>query len=439
MPRNKREDDSTGGPSGLHRGWQQFSRSRWGFCALSFVFLLLLSGVLLTTTGCFTVQSCFPLWYSSPSRLSDNLPAPQVAAVTAQGQFAGVWVEFMETGVYTPTTTAHGLSLQTPYGEIPPLLDELAEKGYVAIRVPHAPPTYTTSSLLPGIPPWEPNAVVFSYYAPPSATELTTVTIPITRRAEYEAVVNSRYPIEDGQSHWEVWWLPEGEEFPIPNEPFRLDGDSWPPPLGLRFRIGFVDADAHVCAGCPAEVLGYNGYVFIGPYEIALRYTDSTDYHEPLVSFGGHCGYESEALFSTFGTIMSPTVPFTHVHCLENWDSVARTFTVTSSSSQGWDYTYYSQTTDAGAMPVPVGDPPFTVQVGPPPDSSTPGCLGLLAVYTPDITLSDTMRETFRFTATSVVSPEVQASAVSFALAPGYELNELGQYHIYLPLVLRSN
>lgn len=414
---------------------QGLRRSRMMFYFLSFVFLLLLSGVVLAMTGCFRGGSC---GRSSHQLAGGELFLPNTVNMVAQGQYAEVWIEFGVTDVFTPATTAQGLSLATPYGEIPPILDELAEKGYIAIRVPHAPPTYTTSSLVPGILPWAPDAVTFSYYAPPDAVELTTVAVSVTRRTEYESAVNARYPITDGQSHWEAWWLPEGETFPLPDEPFRLDTNPLTPSLGLRFRIDFVDADPFACAGRPFEVLAYNGYMSIGPFEQFMRFTYPDIPREPLVTFGAHCGYESEALVPSFGTIMSPTVPFTHVHCLENWDSVERTFTITASSSQGWDYTYYYQTTAPGAVPVPVPGIPFSVTVDAPPDPWSPGGIGLLAVYTP-ATLPDTMRETFRITATSVVSPEVQASSVSFALAESYELNELGQYRVYLPLVLKSD
>ena len=364
---------------------------------------------------------------------------PDAVNVAAQGQYAEVWLEFGATGIYTPTTTARGLSLSTPYGKTPPIEDELAEKGYIAIRVPHAPPTYTASSLVPGIPPGNLDAVVFSYYSPPSTTTPTTVPVSVTRRADYEAIVNTRFPITDGQSHWEVWWLPEGKGFPIPDQPFRLDKDSGPPPLGLRFRIDFVDADAYACAGCPIEVVAYNGYVFIGPYRVAMRFTYPSIPREPLATFGAHCGYKSEALLPSFAQTVSPTVPMTHTHCLENWDTVTRTFTISASSSQGWDYAYYYQAAEAGSVPVPVASVPFTVTVGPPPDSGSPGLLGLLAVHTPTIAVTDTMRETFHITATSVVSPDVWANTVSFALAPGYQLNEGGLgFRLYLPLVVRQ-
>jgi hypothetical protein len=238
-----------------------------------------------------------------------------------------------------------------------------------------------------------------------------------------------------------VWWLPPGVGFPIPDQPFRLDESSWPPPLAVRFRLDFVDAPAAACAGCPVELLVYNGYNFIGPYQTAIRYGDAVAAPEPLVAFGAHCGYELPQLAFSVGQYITPTVPFTHVHCLENWDTVTRTFTIDASSSQGWSYVYSYQEATAGSAPVPVAGVPFAVAVAPRPEDWSPGCLGLMAVHTPTIAVTDTLRETLYITATSTVSPEVKASSLSVALAPDYTLDEgmqPPQVFIYLPLVLRD-
>jgi hypothetical protein len=411
--------------------------------------LLVYGGLLLlsvTLTGSFLrpdqcqTRGCSPL---VPSLSSLDAEALSIKA-TAQGQIADMWLEIGDTGVFTPTTTKGGTVVRTDDGQTISYLDDLATQGYLAIRVPHAPPTYTVSSLVPGILPWEPNPVTFSYYAPPSATEPTTVAVTITRRSDLEAIVEGQYPIADGQSHWEVWWLPAGETFPIPDGPFRLEADpTWPDryPLEVRFQIDFgAGSSARDCAGCPVEVLAYNGYLFAGPYPFTLRYGDST-IREPLASFGVHCAYDPDApVYPTIMQYITPTVPFTHAYCLENWDTVARTFSIDAASSQGWDYAYYWQEIQLGAIPQPAGDPPFTVEVGPVPSDWEPGILGLVAVYTPTITVNDTLRETLHMTATSVVSPEVKASSLSVALAPGYTLNEVPgyPYQFYLPLVLRD-
>jgi hypothetical protein len=63
----------------------------------------------------------------------------------------------------------------------------------------------------------------------------------------------------------------------------------------------------------------------------------------------------------------------------------------------------------------------------------------LLAIHTPTIAVTDTMRETIEIATTSVISPEVGANAVSFALAPGYQLNEgERRFRVYVALVLRQ-
>jgi len=383
---------------------------------------------------CSESASCFPK--PPVAGRAGDPAAPLEANITADSRYALVWLEFGVPGVFTPTDTARGVTLASADGETPPIPDELAEKGYLAIRVPHAPPAYTLSALLPGIPPHTPQPMIFSYYAPPSAATPTEVDIPIVRRTEYEAAVNARYPISDGRSHWEVWWLPEGEKFPIPDEPFRLDDEDWPPPLQVQFRIDFVDGAAEACSNCQAQVLLYNGYLFVGPYDIAMRYTEP-GYEGPLVSFGGHCGAERDDLSTTVGKVIEPSRRFTYTVCLENWDTTARTFHITASSSQGWDYTFYTQTTDDQSVPVAAPGEPFNVTVGRPTTSWAPGMLAILAVYTPGAGMDMTLRETFDITATSVISPEVWAHTTAFAFGPEYELNESGGAGAYLPLIVR--
>ncbi|MBN1956215.1 MAG: hypothetical protein JW900_14380 [Anaerolineae bacterium] len=397
---------------------------------------LLLACLALSAFQCQT-RGCSPISELYRASSKPDLP-PGTLQATIDGQYADMWLEIGDTGVFTPTTGPGGETVvETGDGYVVNFLDTLATQGYVAIRMPHVP-SGPESQLLPGNP-YEPDAVRFSYYSPPTSAIRTTVAITVERRSDLEAIVENLYP-SDSDSHWEVWWLPAGEEFPLPDQPFRLQADDWPPPLAMAFQIDFgAGAEAADCAGCPVEVLVYNGYVFIGPFPFELRYGDPA-LRDPLVAFGPHCGYESEALVGTIGQYITPTVPFTHIHCLENWDGVTRTFTVETASSQGWDYAYYARKVFFGAPLIPLGDLPFTVTVNPHGDYS-PGCLGILAVYTPTIAVTDTLRETFSITATSTVSPEVEARSVSVALAPGYTPEEsLPQpgHFIYLPLVQRS-
>jgi hypothetical protein len=343
-------------------------------------------------------------------------------------QQIGVALDIGLTGVVTPTTTTSGM------------FDDLAAKGYVGVRVPHMPPAYTASSLIGGMKGLP--AVEFSYWpvtktipmtAPSAAAIRTTVPVTVVRRTDLESTVNSRWPITDGRSHWEVWWLPPGDQFPIPDQPFELK-DEWPQPIEITFRIDFgAGADASLCAGCPIEVVAYNGYAFIGPYtsQIVLEDTPSPA-GNPLVGFGARCG--SPSLVQE----ITSTVPFTQTHWLESYDTVARTYTLNAASSRGWAYTYYYQ---IGANPpVAVAGPPFNVTLGPKPDDwPWATCAQIMAVYTPTLAATDAVRETFNITATSTVSPTVRASSVSFTLGPAYTLNEGGGYRVLLPLVLKLN
>jgi len=308
------------------------------------------------------------------------------------------------------------------------ILWNLRQKGYLAIRVPHAPPTYTPSSLIPGIPSsGSPHAVEFNYYSPPDVITRTTVPVTVTRVLTYEAIVNQKYPINDGKSHWEVWWV-EGNQFPIPANTFRLK-DEWPAPISVMFRVDVGSGgDARSLAGQPVEVLLYNGYTFIGPFRAPLVIDFPAAPNNPPVVFDQACGY-----FATYLQYITPTVPFTHTHFLGNYETKARTYTITASSSQGWAYTCYY-----GSPPQRAPGLPFTVPVGAG-TGGFPECIQISAVCTPTIPVTSTVRETFTITATSTVSPTtVWASATSVALAPGYQLNEGGGFQLYLPLVLRN-
>ena len=185
------------------------------------------------------------------------------------------------------------------------------------------------------------------------------------------------------------------------------------------------------CAGCPVDLLFHNGYTFIGPFRMPLiiEWLPRPS-GNPLVAFDMQCDDASRVQYVT------PTVRFTHTHWLGNYDVVTRTFTVTADSSQGWAYGYYYG--KAGQALVQAPGNPFQVTLGPGSTWGRPDCMGIAAVYTPTIAVGDTLRETLSLAATSVVSPEVQASTESVALAPGYQLNEGAGNSLYLPTVLRQ-
>jgi len=326
---------------------------------------------------------------------------------------------FEATGVFTPTNaTGQGLTwlidVEATTQEVSQsILDEFGEKGYFAFRVPHAPPTYTVSSIISP-------TLSLTYYAPPTSTTSAVTTTIFTRRTEYESAVNAAYPIADGKTHWEAWWLPDGRAFPIPDEPFRTEGRS----VQFNYQIDLGDdVNAADCAGCPLAYLIWNGYTFIGPFQefIVLSAGD------PSVTFD-LCGQPSvpTALWD-----IRPTEPITHEHCLENDDSLAHTFNLDFSSSQNWNYQYYTQANRVGADPVPLVENQVSL--------AAYGSVRILAVVTPPVSEDDTMRETFTVRATAQEDPTMWATASSLALAPSYQLNEGGgaQYTIYLPLVIR--
>jgi hypothetical protein len=317
-------------------------------------------------------------------------------------------------GIYTPTTPGSSPSLRLPLAgaggvDVP----TLEQSGFIAIRVPHAPPTFTVSSITT-------MTVQFTYRQPPGAPNVTTVPIAVTRRTEYEAMVNARFPITDGRSHWEVWWLPPGGQFPIPTQPFELQ--FWDPPLRVEYKIDFgAGADARACGGCVLEYQLYNGHVFMGTTR-NMRISGATA--NALVLFD-RCGAP------TLMTAITPTVAFTHTHCLSNHDLVARTFDLQFSSSRNWNYTYFTQRTEPGYPLQALAGNQVTLD----PSTGVEG-LHIYAVTTPPITNEDAVRETFMITATSTVSPSVQATGVSWSIPPAYSLNE-GIWRLLLPLIWR--
>ena len=391
------------------------------------VVLLLISIAMGSMVG----AQCQSLCSTEAGMSGANIVRQRAIVDQANPQSVAVWVDLATSGVFSPALTSGPAALGWLQSDdevkgLPPYLDELAQKGYVAIRVPHAPPTYTTSSLVRGNP-WSANAIEFTYYKPPDTATRTTIPVSITRKPAYETIVNQKYPISDGRSHWEVWWI-DGDEFPVPDDTFRLK-EGWPQAVEVTFQIDFGSgANAFDCAGCPVDLLFYNGYTFIGPFRVPLIIESFPRRSgNPLVWFDMHCDDASRVQYVT------PTVRFTHTHWLRNYDLVTRTFTVTADSSQGWAYAYYYG--KAGQALVQAPGNPFLVTLGP---GGWADCLAIAAVYTPTIAVSDTLRETLSLAATSVVSPEVQASTASVALAPGYQLNEGAGNSLYLPTVLRQ-
>lgn len=395
------------------------------------VFLLGIIVLALNSLGCWYLLACIFGCSYCPGAVFDQL-AGAGGQYVADESGINVSYDVGVTGVFTPAGAGGqaGFSLQefdTPtVEEWESMFNEVVEKGYMAIRVPHAPPTYTPSIIVSP-------TIEFNYYSPPVTVTRTTVSIPVTRRAEYEAAVNDRFPITDGRSHWEVWWVPDGYEPPIPDEPFRLDGSVWPRPGEMHYRI-VLGTHGRNCAGCTLGYLFYNGYVFLGPFETTIEFWPGIPGNPP-VAFDSCFGVSQPTAMLT----ISPTVPFTHEHCLINLDAVTHTYTLAWSSSEQWDYTFYTQRNEWGAVAVPFAADQVTLAPYNSVYDERDDEVRILAVFTPTAAITDTMRETFMITATSIVSSDVQATAYSFALTPFYRLDEgLGKHKVYLPLALKN-
>jgi hypothetical protein len=232
-----------------------------------------------------------------------------------------------------------------------------------------------------------------------------------------------------------VWWLPKGNTFPVPAAPFTLGKKNiaHQDTLRLRFRINFGQGvNAVACAGCPLQIVFYDGRRFATMYEQPIHFADTTGPlpGNPRVTFGPHCTPIS------FAQIISPTVAYTHTLALENWDTASRTYTITASSTQAWPYRYYTAAGTAGPL-VPVQGPPFTVTLAAA-STYTPGCYRLMAVYTPTQAMPSTVSEAWVVTATSRLSPTIQAVGRSFALGPDIDQTIGGAFTLYLPIILSN-
>lgn len=366
-----------------------------------------------------------------PLEVSEPALGEQISANAAQHR-VDLFIELDVAGVFTPTASsatggpfAAGIDLLSDE-----LVYNLMDNGYIAVRVPHAPPDYQPSQLIAGHGDSDPDSqpFIFTYYSPPNASTATSVNVPLSRRDEYLAIVNARFPISDGRSHWEVWWLPKGQRFPIPAAPFQLKAGIWPTAFRVRFALDFGVGASGICAGCPIEYAFWNGYAFVGPYRQTLRLTDPPyPAGSPLADFGTHCGQPS------FYQVVSPTVSFTHTFWLENYDAAPRTFTITADSALNWDYTYYYQLPSQSA-PVKASGLPFAV-TAPANVGRNPSCVEIMVVGAPPVDASHLWPELLTVTATCAsnldLHPSTQSIASVFA-GPATTLRRL-----YLPLARR--
>jgi len=377
-------------------------------------FLIMLSPlILLFGTGCICYSSTYPF---SVTQRTTQMPDAEL----------GLWLDVFAAGVYTPTADGRViLDGQTTPAAID--LDELAVKGYVAVRVPHASPTYTTSILQAGFSPGAPGAR-FTYFLPPSSEQPISVPVTLTRHISMEQSINARFPITDGASHWEVWWLAEGGRFPIPAEPFRLD-DA----LSLEFKVNFGADTSATCHGCPYEYLIFDGATLHGPFggTLIVDTPDST----AAARFGSECNHQTPPIPTVAGVLLTPSQPFTLTYCLENYDSSAHTFAITAHSQQAWAYTFYTQTVGTAAAPVRIGEAPFQVKA-PGKGQFWPGMIAIHAVFTPTFAAEESINETLVLQATSLVSPTLTAAGAGFGASLSFTPAS-SEEALYLPVIAR--
>jgi hypothetical protein len=289
-------------------------------------------------------------------------------------------------------------------------LSALEQNGFLAIRVPHAPPTYTTSNILT-------MNGAFVYYSPLNSAAPTFREITTVPRNEYLPTVNARFPVSDGHSHWEVWGLPAGGHLPVPTQSFYTTAGSDPLRLFFTMNMG-AGVDANNCAGCDLEFQVYNGATFIG-YKTKLNLAGASG--NPLAKFD-LCGTANTSFIA-----LVPGATVTHTHCLSNLDSIAHTFNLTATSSRNWNYTLYSQALTPGAPLVPIVGNQITVSPG----TTAQGML-IRAVASPPINSGDPGRETLFIQAISNSNSNAQDAVTSWVLGPAYTLNETPP-NLFLP------
>lgn len=373
--------------------------------------------LLLFGVGCSCISSSY----------SPNVSLRTTRATDAQ---LHLFLDLFATGVFTPTEDGRViLDGQTAPAAID--LNELAAKGYVAVRVPHAPPSYVTSTLQAGLAAGAPGAR-FEYFSPPTSMIPTSVPVTLTRHMALEQSINTRFPITDGASHWEVWWLAEGAQFPIPAGPFRLD-DTLSTPLALQFNVDFGGDAAATCHGCSYEYLIFDGATLHGPFAGTVA-VDAVD-GSAVARFGAECTFQEPPIATLSAALLTPGQPFTFTYCLENYDNQPHTFAIAAHSQQGWGYTFYTQTVGVAAAPALVGSAPFQVRT-PGKGQFWPGMLAIHAVFTPTFAADANINEALELRATSLTNPVMTTAGAGFGASLGFTPTNSEQA-LYLPMVAR--
>ena len=394
------------------------------------LFLFLLTPLLLFGSGC---PSCNCSPFGSGGGAGEY---GLVAVRSADVGEASLFLDLLATGVYTPTGNGQIIA----EGETEPAavdLNLLAAEGYVGVRVPHAPPTYTVSTIMAGMTPGASGAQ-FRYFAPPTNTIATSVPVTLTRRPELESALNARFPITDGHSHWEVWWLPAGAPLPLPDGPFRLV-DEFPASFSFEFQADFGDGAVDSCSGCPYQYVVFDGASLLGPFDGTIAYSD--DQGRPLAIFGTHCTHYPPNVDMVNSVLLAPSQPYTFTFCLENYDTLTQTFAVDITSEQSWAYTFYTQAVaDFGGQAPPavlVGPAPFQVQA-PGAAEFDPGMLIIHAIGAPTFTVGASIRETLQVGAQSTLSPTLRADTAAVGFSMQFDPQLSADRKTYLPTIAKE-
>jgi len=376
----------------VNRLVQRLERSRTALYLLCFVFLLLVAGGGVATTGCsYTNDAEYKQEYGEDSdkikrSKSRSTTTTHTGLAWGSAQADTTYMHITEwlyaTGIYTPATTA---SVLRPVFQ---------DHGYLAIKVPHPSPTCTGKIVRTGA--YSPTA--FFYY--PSTVPLdqrTVYTVPLEFRDDLTPTVEAKYP-SGPDAHWEVLWSERGYEWPEPDETMEN------PEVQLDYYFDFCGAP---CWGCDFEYLLCLGSFCYGPTpERIVRW----DGEGALVDF-----------HPMAWQVVTPTVRFTHTNELCNFDNITHTYNLTYTSSRNWTYTIY---------------PANTITLGPAPPWWGE-CKDVELAFT--TTETDT-KETVLITATSQLTPSVYAEVVNVAITPWYPITyePVLRFRLYLPLVMRQ-
>src|SRR5262249_8324341 len=135
-------------------------------------------------------------------------------ATQVTGTLTSVYVVGV-TGTFTLTAASQSLlRLLDPLRKVaaPSWLQTLTDNGFLAIGVPNLPVSNVSGTIAS-------SSVQINYDDIGRKTNILEVR-RLARRSAYEPKVNADFPMLDGQSHWETWWLSKDQSFPAPSGAF---------------------------------------------------------------------------------------------------------------------------------------------------------------------------------------------------------------------------